>query len=335
MTSMGTNVGGVNMVETVTENRLMPRHRLSWLTGDIAPDERAKLIAEISRSDAPVMVDVLDDRVVYDWHRYEVAVELGKDITLNRLEDADPPGYLIRRLLGGRPLNLGQHAAIEVTLRLWRPTGRPKKTAKNASIPEGEHPTMTTMEMAAEAGVCATYIRMAKRVHWNGGEGAIRQVIAREVSLNAADVTLSGAKFGRPGAAASDRPDSVAAGPEAGDDAPGMEHGGILASLGDASGCGGGDDWDAPTSSFWVLYAFRLMTENRELKRANGRLEKDNRSLKAKAERLSGSQPGITYREPDGRSGAAPETQPTHAGEAASAAGPHSDDVDGQLRLLF
>ena len=111
--------------EPETTQELLPRHPLSRLAGELTPIERAGLIVELSGTTTAVEVDVLDGRVIYDWHRYEVAMELAKTVVYNRIDDDDPAGYLIGRLVGGRSLNGSQCAAIEVTLRSWQPTGRP------------------------------------------------------------------------------------------------------------------------------------------------------------------------------------------------------------------
>ena len=120
--------------EPETTEELLPRHPLSRLAGELTPIERAGLTVELSGTSTAVEVDVLDGRVIYDWHRYEVAMELAKTVVYNRIDDDDPAGYLIGRLVGGRSLNGSQCAAIEVTLRSWQPTGRPKKAAKSAEL---------------------------------------------------------------------------------------------------------------------------------------------------------------------------------------------------------
>ena len=293
--------------EPETTQELLPRHPLSRLACELTPVERAGLIVELSGTTTAVEVDVLDGRVIYDWHRYEVAMELAKTLVYNRIDDDDPAGYLIGRLVGGRSLNGSQCAAIEVTLRSWQPTGRPKKAAKSADLAGKPPPTMTTKVMAAEARVCETYIRMAKRVYRNGGEGAIRKVIVGEVSLSVVDAVLSESKR-RKGFAETDRasaaPDGVGKKPATEhmeDDVPPVTAGdGALVD-------GDGEDTEGLANSSWVAIALAFMAENRRLKRINQDLESENRLLSAQVAKLSRLGSKVAHQEPSPAS-AAPST---------------------------
>ena len=293
--------------EPETTQELLPRHPLSRLAGELTPVERAGLIVELSGTATAVEVDVLDGRVIYDWHRYEVAMELAKTVVYNRIDDDDPAGYLIGRLVGGRSLNGSQCAAIEVTLRSWQPTGRPKKAAKSAALVGKPPPTMTTKAMAAEARVCETYIRMAKRVYRNGGEGAIRKVIVGQVPLSVADAVLSESK--RRNEAAETDPVSVAQ--DSGGEKPAMEH--VEASLpqvslGDGAPADGeSEDTDGVANSAWVAIALAFMAENRRLKRINQDLASEKRLLSAQVAKLSRLGSKVAHQEPSPAS-AAPST---------------------------
>ena len=311
------------------------RHPLSFRAGELTVAERASLMDTVSRSEAVIEVDILDGLVVFDWHLYEIALELGKPIAENQLDDHDPQGYLIRRLFGGRSLNRGQCAAIEVTLRSWWPTGRPGKTAKNAELADGTRSMMTTKEMAAEAHVCQTYIQMAKRVHRDGGQPAIRQVISGRETLNAADVRLSGRQHRKTGTDANHRPETVACGHESGLYATGIVHGQTLAPSHEATGCGEGNDRDAPQTFSLARYALGLLDDNRTLPRDDERLVRENRSLREKADRLFQARLDIRNRERGERRSDTPDTQQFESGPPASHAGPDSNDVYGQTKMLL
>lgn len=277
---------------------LLPRHPLSLLSGELTPVERACLIVELSGTTTAVEVDVLDGGVIYDWHRYEVAMEMAKTIVYNRIDDADPAGYLIGRLVGGRSLNGGQCAAIEVMLRSWQPTGRPRKAANSASLTGKPPPTMTTRAMAAEARVCETYIRMAKRVFRNGGERAIRKVIVGEISLSVADAMLSKNKRGKESA----ETDGVRTAPDG--------HGGKTATgltevsvppdpLEDTTTVDeNSEEPDGVARSSWVAIVLVLMAENRHLKRVNRDLERESRTLSAQVAKLTRRRSTVTHHEP-------------------------------------
>ena len=320
--------------EPETAQELLPRHPLSRLAGELTPVERAGLIVELSGTSTAVEVDVLDGSVIYDWHRYEVAMELTKTVVYNRIDDDDPAGYLIGRLVGGRSLNGSQCAAIEVTLRSWQPTGRPKKAAKSADLAGKPPSTMTAKAMAAEARVCETYIRMAKRVYRNGGEGAIRKVIVGEVSLSVADAVLSESKR-RKAPAETDRASAASDGHG---EQPAMEHMEASlpqVSLGDGAPADGeSEDTDGVANSAWVAIALAFMAENRRLKRINQDLESENRLLSAQVAKLSRLGSKVARQEPSPAS-AAPSTAMT-PDNSAGVAGYVAAGVDGncdQMRL--
>ncbi|MCY4417721.1 MAG: hypothetical protein OXE87_15635 [Chloroflexi bacterium] len=263
---------------SVGHDGMLSRHPLSRLSGEITESERDYIANELCRSGVPVEVDLLDGQVVYDWHRYQVALQLGKLVVHNQLDSPDPPGYLISRLLSVRALDRGQCAAIEVTLRWWHPTGRPKKPAQDAGLVCYQFPAMTTRSMAEEAGVSETYIRMAKRVYRKGGEGAIREVVLGELSLRAADIMLSG--VGRREGVATIGVDvdgeQSTTWPTRDDQPPDAPHGSSV-----------GEDASEITASSWVGMVMMLTGENRRLKRDNRELRSENRLTDARVVRLS------------------------------------------------
>ena len=293
---------GHDTPDPAASQELLPRHPLSRLAGELTPIERAGLIVELSGTSTAVEVDVLDGSVIYDWHRYEVAMELAKTVVYSRIDDDDPAGYLIGRLVGGRSLNGGQCAGIEVTLRSWQPTGRPKKAAKSAGLIGKPPPTMTTKAMAAEARVCETYIRMAKLVYRNGGEDVIRKVIVGEVSLSVADAVLSESKR-RKAPAETDR---ASAAPDGHGEKPATEH--MEASVPRVSGGDGepadgeSEDTDGVSNSSWGVIVLALMTENRRLKRVNRDLESENRLMSAQVAKLSRLGSRVARQEPSSAS---------------------------------
>lgn len=324
----------MNTPKTVATTELLPRHPLSRLTGEITPDERAGLIADLSRTDAAVVVDLLEGSVIYDWHRYRVAVELGKIIVFNELDDDDPPGYLISRLLGNRTRSRGQQAAIEVTLRSWQSTGRPRKPANNAVFSERPNPTMTTMAMAREAHVCATYIQMAKRVYLKGGFEVILRVINEEVSLSEADMMLS--KRTRP--AGVDRPGS-------GSVVKKREQGTMYPTPDDASEPAGRpeetaapanrDDGGGSTNFSPLCLIPNLMRVSTELKRDNERLVEENRTLRDRVARLRKSQATTPHQAPQQRRGVARQNSRGEHVETQANPDPSPDAADGQTRMLL
>ena len=330
---------GNHTTEPTTVKRRLPRHPLSLLSGKLTADERDHLVDDVSQSKTAVVFDVLDDHVLYDWHRYEVAVELEKRIVFNHLHHDDPTGYLISRLFGGRSLDRGQRAAVEVSLRSWQPTGHPKKTAKNTALNEGSATMMTTKDMVEEADVCQTYIQMAKRVYRKGGEAEIRRVIDGELSLNVADNMLSGRTRGERSVGVDNGPDSVAATRAATSETPTDVHADAIVppvpSGDDALAGGDVDGEDGPTYPFWADVMLTLTRENHHLKRVNQDLEEENRLLRARVEQLSKSQPGTPHQKPGGAPGMAVESGLAAGDDAGRDAGDNARDDDGQMQLAL
>ena len=166
---------------------------------------------------------------------------------------------------------------------------------------------MTTKAMAAEARVCETYIRMAKRVYRNGGEDTIRKVIVGKVSLSVADAVLSESKR-RNEAAETDR-GSVAQ--DSDGEKPATEHmedDVPPVTAGDGAPVeGDGEDTEGLANSSWAAIVLALMTENRRLKGVNRDLESENRLLSAQVAKLSRLGSKVAHQEPSPAS-AAPST---------------------------
>ena len=131
-------------------------------------------------TDCQVEVLTLDGAVLWDYERYEVAMESGLEVRPIPVPGDDPKVRLCLDALHAVQISAGIRALVAVVLCEWVPSGRPKKVTQDGTF-HGKR--WTNQEMADLAGVGATSISEAKSLCAFGLE---TRVLKREFEFGAA-----------------------------------------------------------------------------------------------------------------------------------------------------
>ena len=131
-------------------------------------------------STCTVDVLTLGSEVLWDYERYEIALEIGLDIRMIPVKGNDPTVRLCIEALHGPQLNAGLRALIAVVACEWAGPGRPKKVTLGVRYRDTP---WTIKDMATLARVGTTRISEAKELFEVRLEG---KVLAREITFGAA-----------------------------------------------------------------------------------------------------------------------------------------------------
>ncbi len=165
----------------------LSKHPLADSVPARTPTERRQLVSAmqlLKRSDdvSTCTVDVLTlgSEVLWDYERYEIALELGLEIRMIPVKGNDPTVRLCIEALHGPHLTAGLRALIAVVACEWAGTGRPKKVTLGVRFRDKP---WTIEDMATLARVGTTRISEAKGIC----ECRLQnKVLAREITFSAA-----------------------------------------------------------------------------------------------------------------------------------------------------
>ena len=141
----------------------LERHPLSALCGEIPEDENKKLAADVKKNGVLNPIVLYEGKILDGWHRYNAAKKSGapcaedaRDFE-NHTQAAD---FVLSSNLHRRHLTPGARAKIVVSVRKWKPEGRPKTTSPDVVLPEAEQ--HSEKQMAEEAHVSVPTVQRAK-----------------------------------------------------------------------------------------------------------------------------------------------------------------------------
>ncbi len=163
------------------------KHHLATIVPTRTPTQRRQMMATIEllttaedRAKCHIEVLTLGDEVLWDYERYEIALELGLEIRTIPIKGSDPTVRLCLEALHAPQISAGVRALIAVVACHWAPSGRPKKVTLGVSFRDKP---WTIEEMSALARVGTTRISEAKQI----GEFQLENlVLARELSFGEA-----------------------------------------------------------------------------------------------------------------------------------------------------
>ena len=165
----------------------LSKHPLADSVPARTPAQRRQLVSAmqlLKRADdvSTCTVDVLTlgSEVLWDYERYEIALEIGLDIRMIPVKGSDPTVRLCIEALHGPQLSAGLRALIAVVACEWAGPGRPKKVTLGVSYRDTP---WTIEDMARLARVGTTRISEAKELFEFRLEG---KVLAREITFGAA-----------------------------------------------------------------------------------------------------------------------------------------------------
>ena len=163
------------------------KHALAATVPSRTPAQRRQLMAtmELLRSvedsaECHIEVLTLGDEVLWDYERYEIALQLGLAIRTIPVKGSDPTVRLCLEALHTPQISAGARALIAVVACNWAPSGRPKKVTLGVSFRDKP---WTIEEMATLARVGTTRISEAKQMCEAQLENL---VLAREISFGEA-----------------------------------------------------------------------------------------------------------------------------------------------------
>lgn len=146
---------------------LLERHPLSKLCGDMPTLEFDELGADIKKHGVLTPIVMYEGKVLDGWHRYQAALrhdrrclQAGRGFK----SDKEAQDFVLSANLHRRHLNPGARASLVVSVREWKPEGRPKETPSFDGVnPEVvESKSKSSKEMASEAQVSVPTIERAK-----------------------------------------------------------------------------------------------------------------------------------------------------------------------------
>ena len=165
--------------EPSASNRIS-RHSLSQACGNLPTAAREELAKRVNQSGSVRTIPTLDGRILLDWELYNIALDLGLPVRLEKFQGHDPVAFVVVHHLRHPRWDDGQRAVIAVRLHAWREPGRPEKPVHSTDLSpclDGSVSTpaapATTAEMAEAALVSPTFITRAKRVHELGLSEAV------------------------------------------------------------------------------------------------------------------------------------------------------------------
>ena len=146
-------------------------------------------------ADCQVEVLTLGDEVLWDYERYEIAVELGLEVRPIPFRGSDPAVRLCLEVLHAPQFNSGIRALIAVVSCEWAARGRPLKLTPSVSF---RGTPWTIQEMATLGRVGTTRISEAKEICKFGLEHLVLtreltfgEALKRVKSVRAADLAQS------------------------------------------------------------------------------------------------------------------------------------------------
>ena len=163
------------------------KHALAATVPSRTPAQLRQLMAtmELLRSvedsaECHIEVLTLGDEVLWDYERYEIALQLGLAIRTIPVKGSDPTVRLCLEALHTLQISAGARALIAVVACDWAASGRPKKVTLGVSFRDKP---WTIEEMAALARVGTTRISEAKQICAFQLED---MVLAREIAFGEA-----------------------------------------------------------------------------------------------------------------------------------------------------
>ena len=145
----------------------LTQHELSKMLPSRSPEALRQLRAAMElfvESDhaPPVYVVTHDRHVLWDWDRYEIALELGLRIEELPYWGNDPVAALCLEAMHQLHIDAGRCALTVVVMCEWAVRGRPRKSTLSVSFPDKPR---TIREMAGLAGTGSTRVSQAKSLH--------------------------------------------------------------------------------------------------------------------------------------------------------------------------
>ena len=144
------------------------KHSLADTVPSRTPAQRRQLVAAMELlncaddvADCHVEVLTLGEEVLWDYERYEIALELGLNIRTIPIKGNDPTVRLCLEALHAPQLNAGLRALIAVVACKWAGPGRPPKPTLGVTFRDIP---WTIEEMATLARVGTTRISEAKQI---------------------------------------------------------------------------------------------------------------------------------------------------------------------------
>ena len=170
----------------------LSKHYLADSVPARTPAQRRQLVSAmqlLKRADdvstGTVDVLTLGSEVLWDYERYEIALEIGLDIRMIPVKGNDPTVQLCIEALHGPQLSAGLRAMIAVVACEWAGPGRPKKVTLGVRYRDTP---WTINDMATLARVGTTRISEAKEIcEFRLGN----KVLAREITFSAASKMAS------------------------------------------------------------------------------------------------------------------------------------------------
>ena len=148
----------------------LTQHELSKMLPSRSPEALRQLRAAMElfvESDhaPPVYVVTHDRHVLWDWDRYEIALDLGLRIQELPYWGNDPVAALCLKAMHQLHIDAGRCALTVVVMCEWAVRGRPRKSTLSVSFPDKPR---TIREMADLAGTGSTRVSQAKSLHGCG-----------------------------------------------------------------------------------------------------------------------------------------------------------------------
>ena len=108
-------------------DRMMTRHPLSALWGDLAPSDLASMRESVQENGfTDRVIWTYDGSVLDGWHRYTIANLLGLELEVRERDDADPVRWVIGKNLHRRHLNGLRRASCVSAAIDWAKQGQQK-----------------------------------------------------------------------------------------------------------------------------------------------------------------------------------------------------------------